>query len=108
MGLAPFRHGLAVAMLTAVATLTEGCGAEAPKPVTVSVRIEGSPSEASVSIDDVTVGRLDVVSARGLGLLPGPHRLSVVAEGYFPSDQQITCVAGQNQRILVSLRRIPP
>ena len=102
MPLAPFRQGLAAAMLCAA------CGAEAPKPITVSVRIEGTPSEASVTVDDMTVGRLDVVAARGLGLLPGPHRVSVVADGYFPSDQQITCVAGQNQRISVSLRRIPP
>jgi hypothetical protein len=84
------------------------CGAESPRPVTVSVRVEGTPAEASVTIDDVTVGRLDTVGARGLGLLPGPHRISVTAEGYFPSDQEIQCVTGQKQRVLVALRRIPP
>jgi hypothetical protein len=40
--------------------------------------------------------------------LPGPHRISVTAEGYFPSDQEIQCVTGQKQRVLVALRRIPP
>ena len=94
------------ALVTAVVCVA--CGAETPRPLTVSVRVEGTPPEASVTVDDVTVGRLDLVASRGLGLLPGPHRISVTADGYFPSDQQITCVTGQNQRVSVSLRRIPP
>jgi uncharacterized lipoprotein YbaY len=58
-----------------------------PKAPTVSLRMQGTPAEASVTIDDEYVGPLSVVMARGVALPVGSHRVSVEAEGYFPWDK---------------------
>jgi hypothetical protein len=54
---------------------------------TVSMRMQGSPPDATVTIDDRYVGPLMVVAARGVALPVGSHRISVEAEGYFPWDK---------------------
>jgi hypothetical protein len=63
--------------------------AVAPRGRTVSLRMRGSPPSATVTVDDVLVGPLDVVSARGVALPRGPHRVSVEAPGYLPWDRVV-------------------
>ncbi len=83
------------------------CGAP-PTPKTVSMRVVGSPPHATVTVDDIFVGRLDVVSLRGVALPPGRHRVSVEADGYFPSDTLIEAKEGQAYaRLDVVLAPVP-
>jgi hypothetical protein len=58
-------------------------------PKTVSLRLRGTPKNASVTVDDIPVGSLEVVSARGVALPPGVHHMTVVAPGYLPFDRRI-------------------
>jgi hypothetical protein len=74
-------------VLSAAALLVlAGCPPREP-PKTVSLRLAGSPPEARVTIDDQLVGPLSFVSARGVALPPGRHRITVEAPGYFPVDK---------------------
>ena len=59
----------------------------AKAPTTVSLRLVGTPPEATVTIDDVFVGRLEMVAGRGVALPGGAHRLSIEAAGYLPFDR---------------------
>jgi len=82
------------------------CGA--PPAKTVSVRVHGTPEDARVVVDDVFIGSLGVVSARGLGLLPGKHTLSIEAPGYFPHDRVFELEPGGERVSLdVALRKLP-
>ncbi|MBX3201792.1 MAG: PEGA domain-containing protein [Labilithrix sp.] len=76
------------ALLTAVA-----CGPP-PPPKTISMRMVGSPASASVTIDDIFVGRLDTVASRGVALPVGTHRVSVEAPGYLPWDKVVEAKVG--------------
>lgn len=69
------------------------CG-PAKEPKHVSLRMVGSPPNASVTIDDIFVGRLDMVSARGVALPVGTHRVSVEAPGYFAWDKVVEAKEG--------------
>jgi hypothetical protein len=70
------------------------CG-PAKEPKTVSMRMVGSPPNATVTIDDIFVGRLDLVSARGVALPVGEHRVSVEAPGFIPWDKVVEAKEGQ-------------
>jgi hypothetical protein len=61
-------------------------GLSSPQTHAVSVRMRGGPPNASVTIDDVLIGPLDVVQARGVAIAPGRHHVSVEAAGYLPRD----------------------
>jgi hypothetical protein len=54
----------------------------------------GAPPNATVTIDDIFVGRLDMVSARGVALPAGSHRVSVEAPGYFAWDRMVEAKEG--------------
>lgn len=96
------RLALALALLAAA-----GCG-PAKEPRTVSLRMVGSPPNASVTIDDQFVGSLAVVAARGVALPPGQHRISVEAAGYFPVDQIVEAKEGSGPiRIEAKLTPVP-
>jgi hypothetical protein len=74
--------------LGAVLAVT-GCGMlapSAPQAESVPLRIHGTPPEATVIIDDLRVGPLSLVMARGIRVLPGRHRMSVEAAGFLPYD----------------------
>ena len=73
--------------------LVMGCAPPAVRP-TVSLRMEGGPPNASVTVDDVFVGRLDIVVRRGVALPPGTHRVSVEAPGYLPWDKLVEAKDG--------------
>jgi len=77
------------ALALAAAALT--CGGP---PRTVSLKVAGGPPGARVTVDDGYIGTLDVVSARGVALPPGTHRISVEAPGYFPVDRVVVAPEG--------------
>jgi PEGA domain len=82
----------AIGSLAALALLAcAGCEVSLPhsRVPTVSLRMQGGPPEASVTIDDEYVGPLSVVMTRGVALPAGSHRISVEAEGYFPYDKVV-------------------
>jgi hypothetical protein len=82
----------ALATAGAVSSLP-ACG-QPKEPKTVSLRMVGSPPNASVTIDDIFVGRLDIVAARGVALPVGNHRVSVEAPGYLPWDKVVEAKEG--------------
>ena len=79
----------------------------AKSPKTVSLRLVGSPSEATVTIDDTFVGRLEMVAARGVALPVGSHRVSIEAAGYLPWDRLVDAKEGQPVRLEAKLVPIP-
>ncbi len=83
--------GLAVVLSTSAAVVACRPAAE---PRTVSMHMVGSPANASVTIDDIFVGRLDIVAARGVALPVGTHRISVEAPGYLPWDKIVEAKEG--------------
>jgi hypothetical protein len=80
---------LACALAAVLPVVLGACEVSLPhaRAPTVSLRMLGSPPEATVTIDDEYVGPLQVVAARGVALPVGSHRISVEAEGYFPWDK---------------------
>jgi len=83
------------------------CG-PAASPKTVSMRIFGGPPNASVTVDDIFVGTLDVVSTRGVALPPGVHHVSVEAPGHLPWDKVVEAPEGSAPvRLDVKLVPIP-
>lgn len=83
------------------------CGPPAA-PRTVSMRMAGGPSNASVTVDDIFVGTLDVVSTRGVALPPGVHHVSVEAPGHLPWDHVVEAREGAGPlRLDVKLVPIP-
>lgn len=83
------------------------CGPGAAGP-TVSMRMNGGPPNASVTVDDVFVGTLDVVMRRGVALPPGTHRVSVEAPGHLPWDKVVEAKEGQGPlRLDVKLVPVP-
>jgi hypothetical protein len=99
-------RALLVAVLLASASLA-GC-APAAAPRTVSMRMFGGPGNASVTVDDIFVGTLDVVSSRGVALPPGTHHVSVEAPGHLPWDRVVEAREGAGPlRLDVKLVPIP-
>lgn len=89
------RHVLgSVLTLLATVVASSACG-PAKEPKTVSMRMVGSPPNATVTIDDIFVGRLDLVAARGVALPVGQHRVSVEAPGFIPWDKIVEANEGQ-------------
>ena len=88
--------------------LALGACAPAASPKTVSMRVFGGPPNASVTVDDIFVGTLDVVSARGVALPPGVHHVSVEAPGHLPWDKVVDAPEGAAPvRLDVKLVPIP-
>jgi hypothetical protein len=76
------------------------------EPKTVSLRMVGSPPEASVTIDDIFVGTLDLVSARGVALPVGTHRVSVEAKDFLPWDRLVEAKEGAGA-VRLEVRLVP-
>jgi len=77
--------------LFVAALLTAGVGCGGPKPIVVP--IAGAPDDALVHVDDAYRGKLGRLEQSGLPLLPGEHRVTIEANGYFPYDQLIQLIA---------------
>jgi len=92
--------------------LLGGCPpAAAPAPKMVSLRFTGTPENASVFVDDILLGPLDVVTARGVAVPAGVHHVTVQAEGYFPDDRVVEAppTAGPPTPIVLTfaLKKLP-
>ena len=96
---------MGVTRLTLVAFALVACGPPA-QPKTVSMRMTGAPSNASVTIDDQFVGTLDVVAARGVALPVGVHHVTVEAAGYLPWDKAIEAKDGE-ARLVLDVKLVP-
>ena len=96
------------AWLTLLATIgVAACGAPAHVP-TVSMRMNGGPPNASVTVDDIFVGNLELVMKRGVALPAGLHHISVEAPGHLPWDGTVDAREGQGPlRIEVKLVPVP-
>jgi hypothetical protein len=81
------------------------CGSSLRSAVSMRVeRAPRSPKDASVYIDEEYVGPLYYVAAHGVRLPIGTHRVSVVADGYFPWDRQ---VESDRKPILLTVELVP-
>lgn len=83
------------------------CGPQPRAAVSMSMAYaKGTPADASVSIDEQYIGPLGYVSAHGVRLPEGQHRISVTKTGFFPWDRLVT--AGlQPIKLDVTLEPIP-
>jgi PEGA domain len=88
------RIALAFAFGAAPGLLAACVPAEAPSHATVSLRLVGTPPDATVVIDDQDIGALGFVESRGVALPPGKHHISVTAPGYFPWDKALDAKPG--------------
>jgi PEGA domain len=93
----------------AVAVALVACQpAQSASQPTVSLRIRGTPSGATVIIDEEALGTLDFVAAHGVALPPGLHHVTVKASGYFPSDVAVDAQPGSKPVALeVALVPVP-
>jgi hypothetical protein len=74
----------------------------------VSLRMAGTPADATVIIDEEVLGSLELVTAHGVALPVGVHHVTVKATGYFPWDREVQAKEGQAPiRLDVALMRIP-
>jgi hypothetical protein len=90
----------------AMALLLAACGAAGQ--ATTSLRVKGTPPDASVTIDDQYVGAFAYVARRGVALPPGKHRITVEKSGYFPWDKVVEAREGASPIVLeVVLVKIP-
>lgn len=103
------RATLVATFAAAVALGGSGCApAEAPARPTVSLRMHGTPGDATVVIDDQAMGTLDLVTAHGVALPPGVHHITVKADGYFPWDREVDAKLGSGiVRLEVALMPVP-
>jgi hypothetical protein len=89
------------------ALLATACGpAQSPAPQTISLRMRGTPADATVTIDDMNLGQLDYVAARGVALPVGVHHITVQARGFFPMDREVEAKAG-GAPIDVAVKLVP-
>jgi hypothetical protein len=75
---------------------------------TVSLRMQGTPPDALVIIDEEAVGQLDFIALHGVALPPGLHHVTVKARGYFPWDKEVPAKPGDPPiRLDVALVAVP-
>jgi hypothetical protein len=87
--------------------LASGCALN-PPPRTTSLRLTGTPRDASVTVDDQYLGALVHVAGHGVALPPGRHRITVEKAGYFPWDKVVEAKDGDPPVELgVTLTKIP-
>jgi hypothetical protein len=93
------------AFVIALALVLGACRLGAPaRTVSLRMRGERALAEAQVTIDDQMIGPLGFVSARGVALPPGRHRITVEKPGYFPWD---TMVEADEQPIQLNVVLVP-
>jgi hypothetical protein len=97
-----------LSLLAAAALLfASGCVIN-PPPRTTSLRLAGTPRDASVTVDDQYLGALVYVAGHGVALPPGKHRITVEKAGYFPWDKLVDVSEGDPPVALdITLTKIP-
>jgi len=98
---------LAAATALGLAVLSgTGCATQSVRAA-VSFSIagaKGTPSDASVYIDEQYIGPLYYVAARGVRLPVGEHRITVTREGYFDWD---AVVVADRDPIALNVKLVP-
>ena len=112
MGVTQRRWCLVVgrlSLLWSISVADFACAAAevAGKQATISLRMEGTPPDATVIVDEETVGSLDFVSAHGIALPPGAHHVTVSRSGYFPWDKVLDAKPGSPPIRLPPLSLMP-
>lgn len=101
-------RGVAVAAWMALSgvgvSAIASCQLTANPASTVSLRVRGNVADAQVTIDDIPVGVLAFVAARGVALPPGRHRITVERTGYFPWD---ALVEAKDDPIYLQITLVP-
>ena len=83
------------------------CQPSAQRAVSLSFkRVQGTPWDAGVWIDEEFIGPLSYVAAHGVRLPEGKHRITVQKEGYFPWDR-LVIATDQPIALDVTLEQIP-
>lgn len=82
------------------------CGATQQGASQASLRITATPENARVDIDERFAGSARVLAARPKELSPGPHRVSISADGYYPHNMEVDLLPGETH-IEISLRPRP-
>ena len=90
--------------LALLAPALASCKLAAYAQPTVSLRVRGNVADAHVTIDDIPVGALAFVAARGVALPPGRHRITVERTGYFPWD---ALVEAKDDPIFLEVTLVP-
>ncbi len=83
-------------------------GAASPSVETVSLRLHGTPADANVTIDDMQLGSVEYVAARGVALPKGAHHLTIEAPGYFPFDKVIDAQITTPRQPIVVVVKLEP
>jgi hypothetical protein len=95
-----------VRVSTILALILAGCAAGPPR--TTSLRVQGAPMDASVTIDEKYLGAFSYVAAHGVALPPGKHQITVEKTGFFPWDRMVEAHEGDPPiRLDVALVKIP-
>lgn len=68
------------------------------------VRIESRPREAHIDIDAI---RQDEKTDTAKWLAPGTYRILMTKDGYFPEEERLKVVEGENPPVTKTLRRRP-
>jgi len=92
-----------LALLVSACELTFGH----PSHATASLRMHGTPQDATVTIDEELVGTLAIVATRGVALPEGTHQVTVAAPGYFPWDKLVKSEPGTVKRIDLAVDLLP-
>lgn len=92
--------------ILALGTLLGVVGLACPTQQRVPLSLHGAVDDALVTIDDRYVGKLGEVERRGVGLLPGRHRITVEQVGFFPFDVLVEAVEAPLE-VTVELERVP-
>jgi|SRR5882724_10838301 len=87
-----------------LASVSAGCQLTANSTRTVSLRVRGNVDDAQVTVDDIRIGPLAYVSAHGVALPPGQHRVTVEKMGYFPWD---ALVEAKDDPVYLQITLIP-
>ena len=104
MGLGGKLRAPAALLAIALAAPLASCRLAAYAQPTVSLRVKGNVADAHVTIDDIPVGVLAYVAARGVALPPGRHRITVERTGYFPWD---ALVEAKDDPIFLEVTLVP-
>ena len=95
---------LALLLILSLTSCEPGVGRPA---VSLSIdHTKTSPGDAAVLIDEEYIGPLGYVSARGVRLPIGKHRITVEKPGYFPWDRLVDADR-QDIQLNVELEPIP-
>lgn len=87
------------------AVCLSACQGATSTPKRVVLRLQGTPQQAEVLVDEQRVGTLGEVGERGLAIPAGIRRVTVQAPGYFPQDLLIDLQSDERRQ--VELQPVP-